>query len=162
MESVYYVYIHYRLDSNTPFYVGKGKNRRAYDKRGRNSFWKRIVDKHGYRVEIKSQDLTEQEAFNLEINTIEELRKIYTLANVTEGGEGKTPLWFIEKQEREIEYWSKKLWDYEVKRFLPRLDELFVAAEGLQKTEIVEIIEELKKRLNGKENQETNNSRERQ
>lgn len=89
MINKFYTYIHIRLDTNTVFYVGKGFGNRAYEKRGRNPYWHRIVDNYGYRVEIVFYNLTEQEAFDKEI----ELIKLYRLkglceANLTDGGEG--------------------------------------------------------------------------
>lgn len=66
----FYIYRHIRLDSNTPFYVGKGKDRRAYSKQGRNSYWKNIVKSVGYRVEIIARNLTEDQSFVEEMKII--------------------------------------------------------------------------------------------
>lgn len=148
---LYYVYAHYRLDTNAPFYVGKGKNRRAYEKRRRNSYWSNIVNKHGYRIEILYKDLTEQEAFDLEVKAIKELSASYRLANLTIGGEGATPVWFIENQKKEIQDLSNQIWNHEVKVFSYHLTHLEMAAVGLDKIEVIEIIEQLKKALYGKE-----------
>lgn len=68
----YYVYAHYRLDNFTPFYIGKGKGRRAYRTK-RNKHHDRIVEKHGYAVIILYDCLSEEEAFELERATIEYL-----------------------------------------------------------------------------------------
>lgn len=85
----FYIYIHYRKDNNTPFYVGKGKGRRATTIHGRTKYWNHINNKAGHRVLILQDNLTEQEAFNLEIQVIEELRMYgYTLVNLTDGGDG--------------------------------------------------------------------------
>ena len=145
----YYIYIHYRLDTNVPFYVGKGKNKRAWNKRKRNPYWNNIVNKYGYRVEIKAQDLLEQEAFELEKQTIEELSNIYSLANMTVGGEGCTHLVTPEKQQKEILRLSDLIWVKEVERTLLSLEHLLMAAEGLQKLHIIENIKEFKEALNG-------------
>lgn len=69
MSNDYYVYEHIRLDNNTCFYVGKGHGKRAYTKK-RNPHHDRIVEKHGMRVEIIANNLTEDEAYKLERETI--------------------------------------------------------------------------------------------
>lgn len=85
MENIYYVYKHVTKDSNETFYIGKGKNYRAFSTKSRNRFWKNIVEKHEYVVEFVSKNLTEQEALNLEI---EEIRKNKPRANMSVGGKG--------------------------------------------------------------------------
>ena len=87
--SKYYVYQHIRLDTQTPFYVGKGKGSRSTSKYHRNPYWKNIVDLHGYRVEFLEKDLSEEQAFFLEKNWIAAYRLIGQCeANLTLGGEG--------------------------------------------------------------------------
>ena len=103
MERCYYVYEHIRLDNMTCFYVGKGKNDRAYEK-GRNKHHDAIASKFGYAVVIVGENLSEKEAHNLEKEIIEEYvfelgygidikgfrnctDKFY-LTNATFGGEG--------------------------------------------------------------------------
>jgi hypothetical protein len=86
------VYRHIRLDKNEPFYIGIGeKENRAYKKHGRSSYWNRIVDKYGYRVEILFDDLTWEEAQEKEIEFISLYgrRDLDTgiLVNLTDGGE---------------------------------------------------------------------------
>lgn len=99
---VYYVYKHVRLDNNTCFYIGKGKNGRKDDP-NRNPTHDSICDRHGYKVVIFKDKLNEAEAFKLE----EDLIRCYVfkmgygicikgymnnnnkfLANRTFGGEG--------------------------------------------------------------------------
>lgn len=89
MNNIFYVYVHRRVTDNKPFYVGKGKGNRAYSTNGRNSYWKNTKDKHGFSVEIVFEDLTEEEAFQCEKDTITEFRYFgYPLTNLTDGGEG--------------------------------------------------------------------------
>lgn len=66
MENKYYVYIYWRLDTNEPFYVGKGKGYRwkALDKR--NSHFKKIINKYPIAVEIVKDNLTDEEASGIE------------------------------------------------------------------------------------------------
>ena len=66
---VYYVYKHVRLDNNTCFYIGKGKNGRKDDP-NRNSTHDSICDRYGYKVVIFKDKLNEAEAFKLEEDLI--------------------------------------------------------------------------------------------
>ena len=66
---VYYVYKHVRLDNNTCFYIGKGKNGRKDDP-NRNPTHDSICDRHGYKVVIFKDKLNEAEAFKLEEDLI--------------------------------------------------------------------------------------------
>lgn len=90
MNNEFYVYLHRRKTDNKVFYVGKGKGKRAYRPYGRNRRWTSTAKKHGFCVEIVFDNLTESEAFELEIETIKEMRYIFqeTLCNMTDGGEG--------------------------------------------------------------------------
>ena len=87
------VYRHRRLDNNKIFYVGIGKSKqRAYNKYHRSGFWKRIVNKTDYSVEIIAEVDTWEEACELEQLLIQEYGRINTntgiLCNLTDGGEG--------------------------------------------------------------------------
>ena len=90
-----YLYRHIRLDKNQPFYIGIGNDedyRRSKIKANRSNFWKRIIAKTEYRVEILLDDLTWEEACYKESEFI----LLYgrkdldtgTLVNMTNGGEG--------------------------------------------------------------------------
>jgi len=89
-ENKFYVYVHRRASDNKPFYVGKGHGRRANTKSKRNLHWLNTYKKHGLIVEILYKGLTEKEAFDLEKDTILEMRYHYEdyLCNLTDGGEG--------------------------------------------------------------------------
>lgn len=85
----FYVYQHRRADDSGVFYVGKGKGKRAGERAKRNPFWKNIAAKHGFTVEMVAEDISEQEAFRIEIETIHLRRQEgCVLANMTDGGEG--------------------------------------------------------------------------
>lgn len=88
------VYIHRRKDNKEVFYIGISKRKdlkRAYSKYSRNSFWKNIVNKYDYTVEIFK--------FNISFSCATTLEKILifkygrrdlglgTLVNLTDGGE---------------------------------------------------------------------------
>lgn len=89
-----YVYTHKRLDNNEIFYVGIGSDNqkfRAYDKNNRNKFWKNIVSKTDYLVEIVFDNLTRNEAADIERILIEKygrrINSTGTLCNISSGGE---------------------------------------------------------------------------
>lgn len=83
----FYVYAHHRNDSGAIFYIGKGCRDRARDKSRRNRFWKNIVSKHGYTIEIIEKGLSEDAAFCLERDLIKRLGR-HNLCNATDGGDG--------------------------------------------------------------------------
>ena len=66
----FYVYEHIRLDNMTCFYVGKGKGDRI-DVLTRNKHHDNISNKHGHAVVTIKDNLTEEEAFELEREMIE-------------------------------------------------------------------------------------------
>lgn len=98
----YYVYQHIRKDTNEVFYVGIGTiNTKAngfYNMHGRtysktrNIFWKRIVSKTEYEVEIIYRSDNYDEVLVKEVELISEFgrrdKKKGTLCNLTDGGEG--------------------------------------------------------------------------
>jgi hypothetical protein len=90
--SKFYIYLHKRISDNIVFYVGKGCRGRSNQKYGRNNLWQKIDKKHGSYVEIYADNLTEDEAFEIERNLIKQYGRINdntgTLANLTDGGEG--------------------------------------------------------------------------
>ena len=87
------VYRHRRLDTNEIFYVGIGSLERAFSKKGRNNLWKKVVNKAGYNVEIIADDLSWEDACELEIFLIQNYGrrdlKTGSLVNMTDGGEGR-------------------------------------------------------------------------
>lgn len=68
-EPVYYVYEYFIKDTNEIFYVGKGRDNRFKDS-NRNDVFTRICE--SYKVDVRKirTGLTEQEAFDLEEETI--------------------------------------------------------------------------------------------
>lgn len=84
----YYLYVHINPIKNTIFYVGKGRNNRAYSNQGRNIHWQRTVAKYGgFIVKILIDNLTSEEACELEIQKINEIG-LKNLTNIALGGEG--------------------------------------------------------------------------
>lgn len=100
-----YVYRHRRLDTNEIFYVGIGKGRkyRAFDKIRRNDFWKNIITKSEYEINIVADYLDRESACELEELLIKEYGRrdlgLGTLVNLTDGGDGGTN-WSQEMKDR--------------------------------------------------------------
>jgi hypothetical protein len=88
----YYIYLHINLITGEPFYVGKGKNKRAFSKNKRSKWWHHIVDKHGYDIIFLETNLTVTQAWYDEMYWIKRIgRKDLNkgpLVNLTDGGEG--------------------------------------------------------------------------
>ena len=88
------VYKHIRLDTKEVFYVGIGsQKRRAYSTYKRSKFWHNIVEKTDYEVVILEENVSVEEAYQME----KDLIKFYgrrdlglgTLVNMTDGGDGR-------------------------------------------------------------------------
>lgn len=94
------------------FYIGIGNDKsRAYVKKNRSEYWKNIVDKHGYEVQILKSDLTMEDAKELEIILIDyygrrDLGK-GTLVNLTDGGDGANPSEETKQKLRDINLGKK-------------------------------------------------------
>lgn len=89
--SGFYVYEWIRLDTNEPFYVGKGyKDRWKFLHRKYNKDFLEIVNNIPVAVNILNDNLSEEESFGIECYYINLYRYTYgyNLCNKTEGGEG--------------------------------------------------------------------------
>ena len=128
MNNDYYVYIYYRLDTNEPFYIGKGCKNRWKDFRKRSKHFNNIIKKFPFAVVIEKDNLTENEAFYWEEEIIRQLVFEYGfsieilnnnskdhychLVNQTWGGEGTSGINPYEnKTEEERDEWCKKISD---------------------------------------------------
>lgn len=88
----FYVYFHKNKITNEIFYVGKGKNNRAYVKDNRGNHYNNYIKKFGEpSIEIVKDGLTNEDALELEIFYIKKFgRKELNdgcLVNSTDGGE---------------------------------------------------------------------------
>ncbi len=93
----FYVYVHKRISDSLPFYVGKGKGKRAWITYGRSSEWS-SHSSLGYEVEILADNLSEKEALDLERETIKNFKSLtYPLVNKTAGGQGLSGYSFSEE-----------------------------------------------------------------
>ena len=89
-NNIYYVYEYIRLDTNEPFYVGKGCKNRWCNTKQRNKYFKNIISKIPVAVHILHENLSEIEAFEYECWYINEYKynMSYDLTNIIDGGEG--------------------------------------------------------------------------
>lgn len=83
----FYVYEHLKLNTGEVFYIGKGCEKRAYQKRSRNYHWLNTVNKYGLEVNIVYNNLTNSEASKKERDLIE-FYGLNNLCNMTSGGDG--------------------------------------------------------------------------
>jgi len=90
VKSDFYIYVHSRLSSGEPFYIGKGRGKRCGSGYRRNPHWKNVVAKDGgFYTSFIACDLDEDFAFLIEMEAIDKLRRLGTrLTNITNGGEG--------------------------------------------------------------------------
>lgn len=104
----YYVYAHCRIGDNSdkPFYIGKGSGNRFKHTNGRSSFWKKVVAKYGYYYYIIKENLSEDDAFALEIETIYKYKCIGRCeCNMTLGGDGVRVIkrwWYSEEWRQKV------------------------------------------------------------
>lgn len=105
---MWYVYLHIDPIKNKVFYVGKGKNRRAYSLSNRNKYHKRIVSKIKEKgltpiIQIVKMFETENDAFDYEKFLIKKYRdEGIKLTNFTDGGEGLSGHEFSEEHKRKM------------------------------------------------------------
>lgn len=86
-----YIYIHCRMSDGSPFYVGIGSYKRAWEIHAskRSEWWRRVGAKHGVVVVIAQDGLSRDDANLLEMWLIAKLRhEGYELCNITDGGDG--------------------------------------------------------------------------
>lgn len=111
----YYVYIWYIKNTNEVFYVGKGKGSRYKETVNRNKFFRDMYMSHDCGVKKIYENLTENEAFQKEKDTIKWYRENtnFRLTNQTDGGEGSSgwkPSEDFKKKQSEI---HRKQWQDE-------------------------------------------------
>lgn len=109
MSNEFYVYEYIRLDTNEPFYIGKGIKGRWKDFNKRNKHFLNIVNKVPTAVVILHDCLDEETAFEYECWYIWQIRDIkgFNLVNIDDGGKGGNT--FLNKTECELEIIGNKI-----------------------------------------------------
>jgi hypothetical protein len=88
MENIYYVYEWYFIDTDNVFYVGKGKGRRYREQKDRNDKFKNYINKYKCNVRKVFENLTEDVAYQKEIELIAYYKNIRQCkCNLTDGGD---------------------------------------------------------------------------
>ena len=84
------VYLHINLTKQEVFYVGIGNLLRPYKVKDRSKFWRKITNKYPYQIIILHENLSWEEASELEIKYIKQIGrrdlKLGPLVNLTNGG----------------------------------------------------------------------------
>ena len=109
----YYVYAWCIKGTDEVFYIGKGTGNRYRTRKRENSYFMKMVDSHDCYPKIIHDNLTEEEAFELEKQEIAHYRSIEgnRLTNILDGGDNP-PLVFGPKSEEQ-----KKKMRESMKRF---------------------------------------------
>lgn len=117
---MFYVYVHRKSTSGEVFYVGKGKDKRAWDTSDRGSHWDRTAKKHGYTVEIIASGLQEWYAMELEIDMIAYYGRmdlnLGKLINKTDGGDGMSGYIYSEETLSKMKKSSNERWSRQEER----------------------------------------------
>jgi hypothetical protein len=91
-EMKYCLYQHTRKTDGGIFYIGIGDIKRPYKKYGRNKFWRNMVNKYDYNVQILVENISWERACELEKLMISFYGRIDkkegVLVNLTDGGDG--------------------------------------------------------------------------
>jgi len=161
----WYVYQHVIDDDSLPFYIGIGKKKnhgRAKTRFDRNKFWNNIVNKHGFKYVILHENLSYEEACNVEVKLIAKYgrRDLGTgcLCNLTNGGEGKNGISEEERLIRSNRFsgknnpnYGKQMSDDQKKKISDTLKQNKVAPPMWHTTEKAQLIKaKISKSLTGK------------
>ena len=90
--NIYYVYQYLREDG-TPYYIGKGKDKRAWQSHKRSNGCQ-LLPKDKSKIQIIQEELSEKQAHDLETKLIRHYGVKVDggiLVNLTYGGEGRSP-----------------------------------------------------------------------
>lgn len=84
------VYVHRRKSDGIVFYIGIGSKARSRNRWNRSVHWKNVVAKHDYEIDYLAQNVSVEEAKEIEIEAIKYYREKVgdKLTNITDGGDG--------------------------------------------------------------------------
>lgn len=124
-ENIYFVYEWIRLDTNEPFYVGKGKGDRWYRRNSRNKHFLNIYNKVPTAVHILHENLSEQEALEYECWYIDEYKYNigYNLVNLTDGGDGISG---YKPSEEEIKRNRMKIHGFDIEEYKDIIIDMYI------------------------------------
>lgn len=111
----FYVYEWYIINTDEVFYVGKGKGKRAKERKN-NKFFIDMCNTHNCDFRIKIDNLTEEKAFEYEKKLIYYYREYYPeyrLTNQTDGGEGTSGLKHSSEWKEKVSRTQKQKWNDE-------------------------------------------------
>ena len=135
-ERKYYVYVWFTLDTNEIFYVGKGTRNRYKTRKRENPFFMNVLNSHECSSKIIKNNLTEQEAYDIEIATIKYYREhSRILTNVSDGGDappkmyGERPKKWVENMKNAQRRFYQEHPEYKVK-ISERMKAFFQTPEG--------------------------------
>lgn len=105
MENNFYVYEWYNIDTQEVFYVGKGSGKRYQSTQGRNTLFQEYIKNNKTDVRIVYDNLTEEEAFQKELELYEKYYQIgQSQCNLAKPGKGGCHFVWTEEMK---EYWSE-------------------------------------------------------
>lgn len=112
-ENKYYVYEYFIKPTDEIFYVGKGCGDRYKTTKGRNKFFSDMYNSHECGVRIIAKDLSEEEAYRLEYERIQELKATtnFRLTNQTDGGDGTRGFHPSAEHRRKITLAVRRRWE---------------------------------------------------
>lgn len=133
------VYLHKKKTNGEVFYVGIGKTlRRPYRKDQRSAFWKRIVEIHDFDVIILVENISWEDACEIECLLIDiygrRIDNSGALCNMTLGGEGAYGRKLTVKQKKKISEFMTDFYKLP-ENYLPNITKAWDSNRGRKLTE---------------------------
>ena len=130
--NIYYVYAYLRASDNTPYYIGKGKNDRAF-----SSYHSVSVPKDKSKIVFLERNLTDVGACALERRYIRwygrKINNTGILYNITEGGDGNSAPRNEEWKQNHRKMMTGRKASPETKEKMSRFDKSYMKTEEYRK-----------------------------